>query len=163
MTLFLSFLLAARIVTHAHYEVADILEKNLNVPNVINLVEVRDTCDPRGMGGLGKVIINIRCVRSLREYENLITHELGHIVYERMDENQKGDWLYLYSNYGHVSGYAEKDKYEDFAETYNVYINHGEWFRSSGPKEKYSFMEELLKEEYWGEKIGKNTFDSTLY
>ena len=156
----------ATLVTPNHYTVAENIQKNLGIPNVTITIDKGNQCDPRGMGGMDKVIINTDCVNSLREFENLVTHELGHVVYQRLPEYMRDDW---YAHPGTtVSEYAGWDRHEDFAETYNTYINHGQWFRDMAKKDaslqwKYDFIKGIVGTEYFGEKMGTQTFDSTLY
>lgn len=52
-----------------------------------------------------------------------------------------------------VSGYALTDPFEDFAETFNMYVNHNAVFikmakESNILKQKYNFMNSLMKGEY---------------
>jgi len=73
-----------------------------------------------------------------------ITHEIGHnehLTIEQRSPHLAQEWESLFKKSGgnYISGYAEKNVYEDFAESYRWYIHHPEDLRFRCP-EKYEFM-----------------------
>lgn len=80
-----------------------------------------------------------------------VTHEIGHNVHKNIrasDMAIDGRWAALYNQslatynangLGFVSDYARSDKFEDFAETYWVYILTPQYLKSVNP-DKYEFM-----------------------
>jgi hypothetical protein len=82
-----------------------------------------------------------------------ITHEIGHNVHENIIDKQpevavrwaelhQQSWeMYIQDGTGFVSGYAQTNVYEDFAETYQTYVQDPEKLIFFNP-EKYEFMRE---------------------
>ena len=76
-----------------------------------------------------------------------VTHEVGHNVHFNLIQSSPetvGNWERLHqqsniSEEGFVSQYARTDAYEDFAETYKVYVHDPEFLQFVNP-EKYDFM-----------------------
>jgi len=80
-----------------------------------------------------------------------VTHEIGHNVHKNIRANNMavdGRWAALYNQslatynangLGFVSDYARTDKFEDFAETYWVYIFNPQFLKAVNP-DKYEFM-----------------------
>ncbi len=139
----------------------------------------------RGYAGHYSVIINLKKNINYKEFFEVLTHELGHIVdlwlinWESKQKNQ------IFTEFGKpnfdiddpsidfykiswesekikkrnqkskdfVSGYALTDPFEDFAETYNMYVNHHEVFKrmikeSIYLEMKYKFIEKYMEWKY---------------
>ncbi len=137
------------------------------------------TFDPearRGLGGDNRVVI--RCVdMTEEELTAVLIHEVGHVVDTGLLEDDEGaatefldrgqivyaadlslpfyelswqnadDWDG--STWDFVSGYARSNPYEEFAESYVMYVLHGELFRvyaetNDQLAEKYDYFKELF-------------------
>lgn len=123
----------------------------------------------------------LRCVDTdAEELTAVIVHEMGHIVDtsylngsslgEKTSFDDRGNAVYdndpsvlLYgvswedngsftsTSSGFVSGYAQTNPFEDFAETYAAYVLHGPLFRlyaahNADLKQKYEFMRDIVFE-----------------
>lgn len=139
-----------------------------------------DPTAPRGLAG-GYVIILNGNVSNESEFKALFTHELGHVVdfeYMQGTSNQSSEFydkdipivsddpsLEFYricwsssliqnqncNNSDFVTGYAQTDVFEDFAESYITYVLHGKEFRKMSEestilKQKYDFIKTLFKD-----------------
>ncbi|MFA6550186.1 MAG: hypothetical protein WCT36_02410 [Candidatus Gracilibacteria bacterium] len=109
--------------------------------------------DRRGYGGYGE--ISLQC-SDLPDSEiiGVFTHEIGHVVDDSSNNVfYKINWidssrkLRGSNKMDFVTGYAMTDAFEDFAESYTMYILHGNSFRNMADgnekiKEKYYFMKD---------------------
>ena len=133
----------------------------------------------RGLSSAKKIILHTNSIESSDELQSVFIHEMGHIVDLGALEGKKGvptafkdgrnkilsdDKSVLFyqiswtsaKNQKHtskradfVSGYAQTDCFEDFAESYLMYRLHGEKFRalamkSSDLQKKYDFMKQYV-------------------
>jgi hypothetical protein len=158
------------------------------------LVIHTDTSKRRGLSD-GKIIY-IRCLEDSVEFENVLIHEVGHVVdlsYLKGTQSSKdssfddfgspvkmNDPSQVYygvswqstsvknthSLNGFVSMYSQSDPFEDFAETFLMYVRHGEIFRylaftqnDIDLKKKYVFIKTEVfngKEFQLGSSLGLN-------
>lgn len=84
-----------------------------------------------------------------------VVHEVGHNAYSYLEGHSPevtNEWdriheasygQYQNTGLGFVSTYAQKDKFEDFSETYNSYIRNPELLQFMSP-EKYEFMRDYV-------------------
>ncbi|HBB02919.1 MAG: hypothetical protein US89_C0003G0037 [Candidatus Peregrinibacteria bacterium GW2011_GWF2_38_29] len=109
--------------------------------------------DRRGYGGYGEISLQCSDLPDL-EIAGVFTHEMGHVVDDStnnvfykiswMDSSHK---IRGSNKMDFVTGYAMTDAFEDFAESYTMYILHGNSFRKMADgnekiKEKYFFMKD---------------------
>lgn len=85
------------------------------------------------------------------EMLDTVVHEVGHNEYSHLETAKPeaiNEWdkiheasvdQYENTGFGFVSAYAQKDKYEDFAETYRTYIRNPELLQFMN-EDKYTFM-----------------------
>ena len=84
---------------------------------------------------------------STRALLETVTHEVGHNLHFNLIQNNPelvGQWERLFqdsniSGEGFVSQYARTNAYEDFAETYKVYVHDPDYLQFMN-SEKYEFM-----------------------
>ena len=110
----------------------------------------------RGLASSDKIWM--RCLTDLEEFENVLIHELGHIVdhnylVKNYSENKSEEFYNISvgnpSIRGFVSGYAQTNKKEDFAETFLFYVKFGNEFRFIMQSNellisKYNFMRDSV-------------------
>ena len=148
-----------------------------HVKGVKNLTLSFDPTMRRGLAGGNTMII--RCVNiSEKDLVGVITHELGHIVDTGVLNPSKSDKRTTFVDRGKivyssdpsvemysvswednrsftgqrsdaVSGYATSNPYEEFAETYAMYVLHGPLFRfyaahNRSLDAKYDFMKDVV-------------------
>lgn len=112
-------------------------------------------------GLASKDTIWIRCLTDVEEFENVLIHELGHIVDENyliQDGNDVSAGFHDISKSdlsfeGYVSEYASTNEHEDFAETFLFYIKYGSEFRHLAQSNnlllsKYDFMRDYVFDGY---------------
>ena len=82
----------------------------------------------------------------------VLCHEIGHNAHgnlsmedqiEWADIHAKSEYIYSETGFGFVSNYAHTDLFEDFAETYSVYMTNPDLLKFVSP-EKYEFMQERV-------------------
>lgn len=77
------------------------------------------------------------------QMKDTLTHEVGHQTYSKfLSESDRKEWGKLSAERTGqecVSGYAQKDKFEDFAESYRAYVRDPESLKQVS-SEKYEFM-----------------------
>lgn len=138
-----------------------------------------DTNISRGLSSSSKIILHTNSIDSTDELKSVLIHEMGHIVdlggfkgrtghktnFKDGPKNILSDDLSLKfyqiswtksdkkrsdsQQQDFVSGYAQYDCFEDFAESYLMYRLHGEKFRhlmqdSDALKKKYSFLKKYV-------------------
>lgn len=120
----------------------------------------RITCDPEdpaweegalgyhieyGDGSPSEICVAGRDVMEDAGYseQEVLCHEIGHNAHNNLSPAAKMEWMEIHANSwetdGFVSDYAHYDVYEDFAESYNAYINNPELLKFVS-EEKYEFM-----------------------
>lgn len=78
----------------------------------------------------------------LTELKETLSHEVGHNVFFRMDNEKQLKWQEISGKRDSidcVTPYATKDLYEDFAESYSYYINHANELKNIS-EPKYNYM-----------------------
>ena len=99
----------------------------------------------RGLADSEKVIL--RCDVELEERLRVFLHEMGHVAYLSSSSLIRSEYKKLWEKSGEgdfVSGYAQEDEFEDFAESFLAFVEFGGSFRGSGSlvvAEKYDFIE----------------------
>lgn len=137
-------------------------------------VQENGTQKRRGMANSSTVILNRKNIPD-SEFVAVFLHELGHVVDLGMLSSKRGpistfNGVYesdpsvkfygvawdseiqkkpLLSQSDFISGYGGTDPYEDFAESYNFYLLHGEEFRNRAKKntawaERYNFLKKSV-------------------
>lgn len=131
------------------------------------------------------IIMNLWAVHSKKEFAELLTHEMGHIIdlgYIQWTNSKKDSTFtefgkavfaindpsigyYKYSRQSEkirkteakkkdfCSGYGMTDPFEDFAECFNLYINHNIFFKEMAKintilKNKYNFIATIVDGKY---------------
>ena len=84
--------------------------------------------------------------RTVQEVSETMTHELAHLIwFKKMNDSQRQEYEHIRNNSTFtVSGYANKNVKEDFAESVKHLI-HREGFTTNFTK-RYEFIENLLGE-----------------
>lgn len=104
----------------------------------------------RGLASSNKIWI--RCLKDIEEFENIFLHELGHIVAHNYiaDEDEQN-----FYNIGgkSISEYGQEKVEEDFAESFLMYIKHGNEYRqiilsNNELKSKYEFIKYKIFDGY---------------
>lgn len=104
----------------------------------------------RGLASQDRVWI--RCLKDVKEFENVLIHELGHIVAANYINSQAVDSFYSYGGVS-VSTYGSEKPEEDFAESFLMYVEYGPEFRrltldNNDLKRKYQFFVEYVFDGY---------------
>ena len=78
------------------------------------------------------------------DFYQLLYHEIAHHVFDNiLTINERYFWVNKISrSEGHVSSYAQKNRQEDFAETYSQYVRGPMWLIEM--PEKFRFMNEVV-------------------
>jgi hypothetical protein len=145
---------------------------------VHNLTLTFDPDARRGLGGDNTVVL--RCVNmTAQELVAVLIHEIGHTVDTGLIETESGEatlfldrgtpvydtdpslefysasWIdeetWYGSKWNFVSGYARSNPYEEFAESYVLYVLNGQLFRKYATEkpvlaEKYDYLKEVVFE-----------------
>lgn len=110
-----------------------------------------DQSDPRGMADSKRVVL--RCDVAKEERLRVLIHEIGHVAYLNADLNVRGEYKSLWENSledaDFVSGYAQENEMEDFAESFLAFVDFGQSFREAAAENsvlarKYAFIEEYF-------------------
>lgn len=151
----------------SNQEIAEFLQSNIPIEHLEGCprIEFNPKADcfaenPNALGCFNTVTneIFINSHESLKETGGLLetlTHEIGHNAHAQLEANSPllaDKWAEIYENSlaiftqegtGFVSEYALTNQYEDFAESYNCYVNDPEALAFFAP-EKYAFMDKFI-------------------
>ncbi len=104
----------------------------------------------RGLASHEKIWL--RCMKNLDVMENVLIHELGHIVsFNYVEEGAMEEYYKI--NGGELSGYGSQKDEEDFAETFLMYVKYGPEFRqiilnNKSVESKYIFLRDKVFDGY---------------